>query len=284
MSPFANAYLSRRSVGQSHPVHDFLFTYYSFSPAKLKHWVPCYGEKLAITPKLLQEYPWLTRQWFHQHENLLTLNLEHSTSALPSLAQFIAQLCRSLQLRPMRLGCFGLHEWAMVYKLSDSAIRHSKWRLRLPPDQLATFVKSQTLCCTHYDAYRFFTSEAKPLNLFVPTLNTRLNNEQPGCLHANMDLYKWTTKLWPWVGSELIAKTFMLALEAREIDMRASPYDLAELGYAPICIETEEGRRQFQEAQHALAEQAMPLRLELITFCDKLINSYHQSALPKSAA
>ena len=30
-----------------HPVHDFLFTYYSFRPAQLRRWSPGYGVVLA---------------------------------------------------------------------------------------------------------------------------------------------------------------------------------------------------------------------------------------------
>ena len=44
---------------------------------------------------------------------------------------------------------------------------------------------------------------------------------------------------------ELIADCFALAAEIREMDMRASPYDLAELGYAPIAIETPAGRAEY---------------------------------------
>jgi hypothetical protein len=35
---------------------------------------------------------------------------------------------------------------------------------------------------------------------------------------------------------------FRLARDVRELDMRASPYDLADLGYPPVRIETPEGR------------------------------------------
>ncbi len=51
-------------------------------------------------------------------------------------------------------------------------------------------------------------------------------NEQPGCLHVHMDLFKWALKLHPYVPSELVADALEIALLAREVDMRASPYDL----------------------------------------------------------
>ena len=57
--------------------------------------------------------------------------------------------------------------------------------------------------------------------------------EQPGCLHAGMDVYKWAFKLTPLVPSDLVADAFDLAREIRVLDMEASPYDLRELGYDP---------------------------------------------------
>lgn len=156
----------------------------------------------------------------------------------------------------------------MVYKLSAEAIRHKSHRLRLSPKEIADFVESQTLCCSHYDAYRFFTEEARPLNVCKPLFESRLEMEQGGCVHANMDIYKWSSKLWPWIGSDFIAKAFLLALQGRELDMRASPYDLSGEGYIPIKIETEEGRRQYQKEQQLFAESSAKLREELLVFCE----------------
>jgi hypothetical protein len=273
ISPWTDAFIKRQGLSQKHPVHDFLFTYYSCSPKKLKQWVPSFEEILITNIETFTEYPWLNHYWFKQEGNLLYLDRDRLQDNVKGLAAFTATLCQNVLNRAPRFGCFGLHEWAMVYKSSQEDIRYtgSGYRLRLLPQELATFVESQKVCCTHYDAFRFFTPEAKPLNTFNPTLDTRLEMEQGGCIHANMDLYKWATKLWPWVGSDFIAKTFFHALECREIDMRASPYDLSNIGFQPICIETEEGRKQYQIEQQRLAENAIPLREELKKICEKLV-------------
>ena len=42
-----------------------------------------------------------------------------------------------------------------------------------------------------------------------------------------MDLYKWCYKLGPLIESELLMDCLELAADARELDMRASPYDLS---------------------------------------------------------
>ena len=49
-----------------------------------------------------------------------------------------------------------------------------------------------------------------------------------------MDLYKHAFRLSPLVASELVADCFELARDIRVLDMRASPYDLADLGYEPV--------------------------------------------------
>jgi len=273
VSPMTDPFLERRRVAQKHPVYDFLFTYYPFSPTKLKQWVPSFEEALIIHAN--EELPsYFSEYWFETHNNILRLNPERLQDSILNLATFIQELCNAMLERTPRFGCFGLHEWAMVYRLPPEKLRHAGYPLRLSSDALARFVESQNLCCTHYDAYRFFTPQAEPLNLFKPTLENRIQNEQAGCLHANMDLYKWATKLWPWIGSDLIAKTFLLAVEGRELDMRASPYDLEEQGYPPIRIETEEGRKQYQLLQQQYARKATGLRQELAAFCSRLYTNY----------
>lgn len=54
-------------------------------------------------------------------------------------------------------------------------------------------------------------------------------------LHANMDLYKWCYKLGPLAESELLFDCLELAAAARELDIRASPYDLSAYGYPNRC-------------------------------------------------
>ena len=73
-----------------------------------------------------------------------------------------------------------------------------------------------------------------------------------------MDLYKWASKCMPWVGSDLLWQCFQLALKARELDMRASPYDLSEYGYEPVKIETPEGRAEYETLQRQISQSPTP--------------------------
>ena len=264
VAPWADAWTARRGRAQKHPVEDFLFTYYSFPPARLKQWLPPLGTRIELHPSDLQTFPHLETQ---PHLLIDDHSAALNPAALPEktrqLAAWVASLCQRILDRPAHYRCFGLHEWAMVYRQTPEQIRHQGYELRLPPAELARFVESQALCCTHYDAFRFFTPEAAPRNAFQPRLETRPDLEQGACLHANMDLYKWSAKLWPWIGSDLIGRAFALALKGRILDMRASPYALDHLGYDPIPIETPHGRTAYESAQRALAEDARPLRAEL---------------------
>ena len=192
----------------------------------------------------------------------------------PSRREFVTWLRDLLVVmreRPPFFGCFGLHEWAMAYRQTPDEIRHSAWPLRFSREELAQIVESQPVCCTHFDAFRFFTPAARPLNRVQPARDTVPAQEQRGCLHANMDLYKWAFKLAPFTPGELLADCFELARDLREVDMQASPYDLRALGFAPIAIETSAGRAEYERCQRTFTTRGEPLRERLIALCHRLL-------------
>ncbi len=159
----------------------------------------------------------------------------------------------------------------MVYRQTPGEVRHNAWPLRFPPDELARIVEAQPVRCSHFDAFRFFTAPARPLNRLQPERATAPQFEQRGCLHANMDLYKWAFKLAPFTPAELVADCFELARAIREVDMRASPYDLAALGFTPIRIETAGGRAEYEAHQRDFAARSQPLRARLIAVLERLL-------------
>ncbi|WP_209021760.1 hypothetical protein [Nocardioides sp. 503] len=53
--------------------------------------------------------------------------------------------------------------------------------------------------------------------------------------------------------------------------MRAASYDLADLGFEPVRIETPEGKAAYVEAQRRFAERGAPLRARLIEACKGLL-------------
>ncbi|PZU45215.1 MAG: 3-methyladenine DNA glycosylase, partial [Arsenicicoccus sp.] len=149
-------------------------------------------------------------------------------------------------------------------------VRHD-WPLRLGPEGTDEVVESHQVACSHFDAHRFFTPDATPRNTLTPSRETQLDLEQPGCLHAGMDVYKWCFKLAPAVPSDLTLDAFLLARDIRELDMRAAPYDLRPLGYEPVRIETADGKREYAEAQRAFTRRSNALRQRIIDVLDGLV-------------
>lgn len=260
---FLEPHLRRRRAGEPHPVHDFLFTYYSLRPRQLRVWHPGYGVTLDGVAALR----YLDRAGYVRTDEGVTVGRDH-LRARAGTVTFIADLLRATGSRPPRFNCFGLHEWAMVYRTPE--VRHGRVPLRLGADGTDTVVESMPLRCSHFDAYRFFTDAAAPRNAQPLTRESQLATEQPGCLHAGMDLYKWAFKLGPLIESDLVLDCLELAAEARVLDMRASPYDLRAYGFTPITVETPDGRREYARAQEAISERAAPLRARLLHRCTAL--------------
>ncbi|MGB2186867.1 MAG: 3-methyladenine DNA glycosylase [Akkermansiaceae bacterium] len=267
-------YRHRKACHQEHPVHDFLFTYYPFSPGKLEQWHPGYGIGLVCNERYPQSYH---SRYYCRHEGVVSLNPGTLSEKEFYRLQWIHNLLSLTQSRNPHFGCHGMHEWAMVFGGND--IRHRESTpLRLSQGEIDDIVRSRSITCSHFDAYRFFSPDARPYNKLQPTMDSRTEYEQPGCLHTNMDLYKWASKCMPWIGSGLLWKCFQLALKARELDMRASPYDLSSYGYSPVKIETAGGRAEYETLQREISHLAKPLRQQLIHTLSQVIADAGQPA------
>jgi hypothetical protein len=245
---FLGPHRDRAQRGEAHPVWDFLFSYYSLRPRQVRRWHPGWGVALAGRPadRLLE------RAGYGRLGAAVTVTAEHLRSRADTVA-FIAELLRATAARPARLNCFGLHEWAMVYRTSE--VRHGQVPLRLGSAGTDAVVESTSLRCSHFDAYRFFTEPAVPRNAETLTRSTQVATEQPGCVHANMDLYKWSYKLGPLVPSVLLMDCL----------------DLADYGIRPIAIEDAAGRTEYVRRQRDLAGRAAPLRAALLNRCEALL-------------
>jgi hypothetical protein len=261
---YTDPHQERQARGVKHPVLDFMFTYYSHRPSRLRRWHP--GPGVVLAGDAADSY--LRQAYYESTSDGVTL--APLSQSRRETARFTLDLLTATAARPAKLGCFGLHEWAMVYR--EDTVRHTGWPLRLGAAGTDRVVESLPLRCSHFDAFRFFTPDARTLNSVQPSRVLQLELEQPGCLHANMDLFKWAYKLSPYCPSELVADCFELAVEVRALDMRAGPYDLRELGYPPVPIETEHGRAEYRRAQAAFAGRAQPLRAKLIELCRTLIS------------
>lgn len=272
-------FLARHRARAGDPVWDFLFRYYSLRPGQLRWWHPGYGVVLAGDDAGRR---YRGRRGYTTCADGVTVSDDYLRHRIDTVG-FVARLLGATATRPAHLNCFGLHEWAMVY--GSGTVRHDRVPLRLTRSATDAVVRAAgPLRCTHFDAFRFFTADAVPRNAGAPTRATQVDWEQPGCLHANMDLYKWCYKLSPLIGSELMLDCLQLAAAARELDMRASPYDLSSYGYTPIAVEHRAGRAEYARCQSAIAERAAPLRAALLAQCDLLLTASGEGECASGAA
>lgn len=258
----------RRSRQERHAIEDFLFEYYPTKPAQLRRWHP--GAGVALLPDADGTAPQGEWRWYATTaDGAVALDLGAFLADRGDTVRFVASLLAATAARPAATGCFGLHEWAMVYREGDTH-RHPL-PLRLGPAATDAVVEGHRIRCTHFDAFRFFTPDAGPLNTLTPTRETQTGLEQPGCLHANMDLYKWATKLGPLVPGALLLDCFELAREIRVTDMQASPYDVSPYGLAPVAIETPEGKAEYVRRQRDYAARSDALRRRLLDACSAAV-------------
>jgi hypothetical protein len=269
VEPWIEGRLARRRRGLKHPIEDFLFEYYPYSTAKLLAWHPGHGTALSGEGALR----FLTDRHYVRGVDGVASDLARAASWKRARWQNALEVLRGTASRPPAYACFGMHEWAMVYGSGPDDVRHGGTALRLSPSEIRHTVDTVGLRCTHFDACRFFTDEAAPLNQnpISPSRALQPELEQPGCVHATMDLYKYAMWCAPYLASELVADCFALARRARTVDMRASPYDLIMLGHEAIRVETAEGRREYVMHQRALSEEAAGLRARLVMAIEGLV-------------
>lgn len=193
--------------------------------------------------------------------------------------------------RPV-LDCYGLHEWAMVYQPEGAptppslAYQSGNVPLRVSRDAINAAVERQPLRCTHVDAVRFFAKAALPLNVHGdPPREQQAALEQPACVHASMDLLKYALAVAPFGESAACAGDALeLALEARKLDMAASPYDVSAYGIAAVPIETEAGRAEYKRRQIALMKRAEPVRAALLAAYDVMLEARPAEGAARGAA
>jgi hypothetical protein len=258
---------ARRATGTKHAVEDFLYDYYGTRPNVLRRWHPGFGTALASSPD--SPAPHASWRWYRTDTSgVVSLDVEAYRRDRGDSVRYIRDLLTATASRPIFAGCFGLHEWAMVYRQAEH--RHPL-PLRMGQRGTDRVVEEHPIRCTHFDAFRFFTQSAEALNRVRPTRATQIDLDQPGCLHAAMDVHKWSSKLGPAVPGALALDCFALAAEIRLLDMRASPYDLSSYGQTPVRIETPEGKTEYVSRQREFAARAVALRSRLIQICDQVL-------------
>lgn len=149
------AHRERSARGEKHPVWDFLFTYYSYAPAQLRRWHPGAGIQLDDAP---ERAGW---RWYAAGTSPDAVVPDAAAFAREktALADLIERMLRRTAARPGQFGCFGLHEWAMVYRAEEH--RHPA-PLRLGQAGTDAVVEANDLRCTHFDGPLQVEHEARP--------------------------------------------------------------------------------------------------------------------------
>ena len=285
VAPHTRPFLDRRSRGEKHPVEDFLFTYYTLSPAQFTRWHPGPGVILLdaseregwkhYRPATIAE---LEAAGVGESVSGVVVAVEEFVAERGTAVRFTREILANTLARSGTFDCFGLHEWAMAYRAQSNGVRHEDAPLRLGASGTDDVVEAHRIRCSHFDAFRFFQPQAVERNELQPTRESQRRMEQPGCLHASMDLYKWAYKLLPAVDSDLLADCFDLAWDVRVTDMEASPYDLTEWGYEPVRIETPEGKAEYVRRQRAFAQRGNRLRERLAATVERLLDGVDDAA------
>src|SRR4051794_41328683 len=117
---------ARRARGEAHPVEDFLYTYYPTRPRRLRRWHPGAGVLLTDAEG--------RAGWRHYTRDPAGVRVDHEALAVERAATlaFVGDLLRATAARPAHLGCFGLHEWAMVYRSAATGHPHPAPRAAAP--------------------------------------------------------------------------------------------------------------------------------------------------------
>ncbi|MCD5313735.1 3-methyladenine DNA glycosylase [Kineosporia babensis] len=257
----------RKARRERHAIDDFLFEYYNTRPSVMRRWHPGAGTRLEPTPGGIPHQNW---RWYSTAEDgTVGFDAAQFMAERGDSVRFIHRLLTAISTRPAFTGCFGLHEWAMVYRQDEH--RHPL-PLRLGQAGTDAVVEAHPIRCSHFDAFRFFTPKAVGRNRLQPTRETQVELDQPGCLHASMDGHKWATKLGPAIPGDLALDCFELARDIRLLDMQASPYDLSSYQQPAVAIETAEGKAEYVSRQRAFAERSQLLRTRMITVLELLIS------------
>jgi hypothetical protein len=282
------------ALDPKHPVYNFLIEYYGLKGVKgtrrLARWSPAplasneslllegaseedLGSLLHMRGAVMEDDGILYSPSDFFGKGDVARKADAARAATPYL-WYRSILQNTAEAEPV-LHCFGLHEWAMQYMPdgapeSPSAKYQGHLPLRVDRKVINETLERKGVSCTHVDALRYFAPAAGPLNHHGAKLARvdQLRLEQPACVHAHMDLLKLCLRLSPFCDAELLQRVLEIALEARKLDVAASPYELSSYGVVAVPVETSEGRAQYKERQISLMRAAAPVRQDLLRAYD----------------
>ena len=260
----------RRASGAKHPVDDFLFTYYPTRPAVLRRWHPGIG--VALAGEDLADLGDGYREAELAGTPAWLLDPTRFASLVPAALR-IAALLTATAHRDPQFGCFGLHEWAMVYRQRPDETRHEQWPLRLEPEQVRATVDGRR-------------TALQPLRR-VPLLHGGGASAEPGAAHPRAAGPARAGRVparehgpvparepdLPGRGQR--PRRRLLRARARHPYPRHArgPVRPARAGYDPVEVETPSGRSEFAFQQRGFAARAAALRADLLAVVDRFLRT-----------
>lgn len=132
LHPWCIARQKRASLGIPHPVYDFLFDYYSYRPAHLLRWSPGADIAIDITGGDGADLDWKDElsPIVGEESESVAINSEGFPAHRRTYLEWAIKYLIATKNRPSVFSCFGLHEWAMLFKSKQT--RHTNLPLRLP--------------------------------------------------------------------------------------------------------------------------------------------------------
>ena len=144
------------------PLLNFVFTYYGSdlgAAANLGRWCPPVGVAVEASQDDRE------RLWRGIESDGAYDPRKLPKKRLAALQRGRAALAATRK-RPPIWHCYGLHEWAMLYRPDGAEAPHKHQNLPLRVDQatINRVVEADEIKCTHFDAFRFFAPEAVEKN------------------------------------------------------------------------------------------------------------------------
>jgi len=141
------AHLHRRRSGRKHPVEDFLWVYYSYRPGQLRRWHPGPGVVLRG-----DQDPTGRRSWKHYAAlgDGTIFDAESFRRDRGDTLVWVSELLSATAARQPTYSCFGLHEWAMIYRSREGERRHEQLPLRVSQAEADAVVAAAQIRCSHF--------------------------------------------------------------------------------------------------------------------------------------
>ena len=147
--------------------------------------------------------------------------------------------------------------YSHIHILTHHTLIHQKFPLRVSQETIDELVGAPgALKCTHYDAYHFFHPKAQEINALFPlSRDSQLEKEQPGCIHATMDLFKFAYKLW--------YQTYLSHLKKPRFRKRDSFIDHYGSVHTILCVNSRSHSQNVQSSMPSKYTRQRPINLFL---------------------